>query len=191
LDANELAEWLGVSVARINQLRREGGLKIGPDNLYSAADALRSHYWYDSPRGEALRARTRMVSARALETEMRSRRQMRRLLTLDEVGEICAQLYTGARDVAQAESSRFFTRYRETHSETDSLGMTHQLYDPILALGAGWINGVNALMRAIDEDHLPENARLDEVLQNLVAEVAAANNADETSRRAAGTHAGA
>jgi hypothetical protein len=100
------------------------------------------------------------------------------MLTLEEVREIALMLFEGARESAQAESSRFFSEYRQAHSEMECLGMTHKLYDPLLRLAIGWSNGVRELLRQIDADELPDAARLDRVLAELMADIAASNKAD-------------
>jgi hypothetical protein len=179
LDSDGIAQLLGLSAARIRQLRREGALKPDGDGLYSVVDALRSHYLYDSPRGDAMRARTRHTNARALEMEQRVRREQRRMLTLDELREIAVLIFESARDVTQAESSRFYHEYAATHDEMESRVMTHRLYDPLDRIVMSWSNGVIELIREIDEDHLPAAARLDEVLAMLVNEITASNRADQ------------
>jgi hypothetical protein len=183
LDADALANLAGVTTRRVNQLKQEAGLKQGNDGLYSAVDLLKAFYLYDSPRGEALRARTRQANARALETEQRVRREQRRLLTLDEVRELCVLLFEGASDVCQAQSARFFSEYNQTHTDSESRVMTSHLYDPLRAITVGWSNGVAALLAAIEKDFLPDGARLDEVMKNLMHELSAVQIADEKTRK--------
>jgi hypothetical protein len=184
LDAEALAAMIGVTPRRVNQLKAEAGLKAGADGLYSAVDFLKAAYLYDSPRGEALRARTRQANARALETEQRVRREQRWLLTLDEMREICGMILERATESIQADSSRFFSEYQQTHTELESLGMAHRLYDPLTRLAVGWHDGVQELLKAIESDCLPNGARLDQVLGNFIHEMAAAQIADEKKRNA-------
>jgi hypothetical protein len=179
LDANGTAELLGLSVARINQLRREGTLKPGSDGLYSAVDSLRSHYLFDSPRGDAMRAHARHRNARALELEQGTRRAQRKMFVLDEVRQIAGLVYEQATQVVQAESSRFFSDYSQSHSQHDSRVMTAKLYDPLFRIPDCWGEGVMQLCRDLDKDHLPDGARLDYVLAELVAAITARTEADE------------
>jgi hypothetical protein len=178
LDAGGIAELLGLSVARVNQLRREGGLKPAGDGLYSVVDSLRCHYLYDSPRGEAMRARTRHTNARALEIEQSVRRQQRRLLTLDELSNFAVLMFECAMDSYQAQSSLFYHQFRQTHDEQESLKTTHKLYDPLRLIALGWNNGIFALVDQINRDHLPDDARLDDVLAKIIGEIDASNRAD-------------
>jgi hypothetical protein len=178
LDANGIAELLGLGVARVHQLRREGGLKPAGDGLYSVVDALRAHYLYDSPRGEALRARTRHTNARALEIEQSVRRAQRRMLTLDELSGFAVLMFESAMDSYQAESSRFYHQFRQTHDEQESLITTHRFYEPLRLIAQGWNNGIFALIDQINRDHLPDDARLDRVLAKIIGEIDASNRAD-------------
>jgi hypothetical protein len=178
-DANGIAKILGLTVARIQQMRREGGLKPDGDGLYSVVDALRAHYLYDSPRGDALRARTRHTNVKSLECELAVRRAMRRLVTMDELRDFGNEVFERATDSTQAESSRFFHEFRKTHTEQESLVMTGRLYNPLIQIAHGWSNGLSALIREIEEDRLPDAARLGDVLAKITAEIAAANAADQ------------
>jgi hypothetical protein len=184
LDADALAAMIGVTPRRVNQLKAEANLKPGADGLYSAVDFLKAAYLYDSPRGEALRARTRQANARALETEQRVRREQRWLLTLAEVRELAEMLFESAIESVQADSSRFYSEYHQTHDEMESRAMTHRLYAPLRGLAVAWSNGVIELINAIESDHLPNGKRLDEVLSNLIHELTAAQMADEKTRNA-------
>jgi hypothetical protein len=178
LDANGIAELLGLGVARIHQLRREGGLKPAGDGSYSVVDALRCHYLYDSPRGEAMRARSRYTNARSFEMEQSVRRAQRRMLTLDELSDFAVLMFESALDSYQAESSRFFHEFRQTHDEQESLRMTHRFYEPVRLIAQGWKNGIFALIDQINRDHLPDDARLDRVLAKIIGEIDASNRAD-------------
>jgi hypothetical protein len=178
LDANGTAELLGLSVARIHQLRREGTLKAGEDGLYSAVDALRSHYLYDSPRGDAMRAHARHRNARALELEVGTRRQLRRLLNLDEVRQVAGLVFERATEAVQAESSRFFHEHSRSHGEHEARLMTDRLYEPLFRIPDCWGEGVMQLCKDLDRDHMPDDGRLDDVLRELIAAIAAANKAD-------------
>jgi hypothetical protein len=178
LDANGTAELLGLSVARIHQLRREGTLKAGEDGLYSVVDSLRSHYLYDSPRGDAMRAHARHRNARALELEQGTRRAQRRMFVLEEVRQIAGLVFERATEAVQAESSRFFHEYSQSHTEHEARVMTAKLYDPLFRIPDCWGEGVMQLCRDLDKDHLPDGARLDFVLAELIAAITARNEAD-------------
>jgi hypothetical protein len=178
-DADDIAAILGLSVARIRQLRREGTLKPGSDGLYGVVDALRAHYLYDSPRGDAMRAHARHRNARALELEQGTRRAMRRMFVLDEVRQIAGLVFERATETVQAESSRFFHEYSQSHTEHEARLMTDRLYEPLFRIPDAWGEGVMQLCRDLDKDHLPDGARLDYVLAEIIASITAANKADE------------
>ena len=173
----EMAHMLGISEPRLQQLT---GLGIvtrsgGADEPLQTALAYLAYVKRDD---EAKAARTRHVNAKALQVEQRVRREQRRLLVLDEMRQICGLIFDQATHVVQAESSRFYSEYSQSHSEHESRVMTGRLYDPLLRIPDVWGAGVMQLCEDIDHDHLPDGARLDYVLAELIAEIAAANKAD-------------
>ncbi len=178
LPAAGIAEALGLSVARVNQLRREGGLKAGDGGLYSLVDALRSHYLYDSPRGENARAAARERNSRALERETFTRLRLRKLLTIGEVAQITRLIFEDAYHIVQAESSRFYSEYHAENDEQSSLGMTHRLFDPLVRMANAWRDRVSDLLREIDAGHMPLDSRLDDLIDRIRADMAEAVRAD-------------
>lgn len=178
LDANGIAELLGLTAQRVHQLRREGTLKPGADGLYSVVDSLRAHYLFDSSRGDAMRSHARHRNARSLELEVSTRRAMRRLLTLDEVRQIAGLVFEQATQAVQAESSRFYSDYAKSHTEHESRVMTGRLYNPLLRIPDCWGEGVMQLCRDLDRDHMPDGERLEHVLATIIAAITAAHEAD-------------
>jgi hypothetical protein len=171
---------LGISETRLQQHVDAGVIerKGAKFDITKAALALLAYLRRDE---EGRAARTRQFNARALQVEQRVRREMRRHLTLDEVRDVCVALFEGAIELVQAESSRFYSEYSATHDRLDSLAMTHRLYDPLRRIAVGWSNGVAALIERINTDALPDDARLAAVLKQIIAEIAAANAADEAT----------
>jgi hypothetical protein len=173
----EMAHLLGISETRLQQLTGLGIVKRS-GGLYEPLQTALDYLGYIKRDDEAKAARTRQTNAKALQIEQRVRREQRRMLTLEEVKEIANLMYEGARESAQAESSRFYSEVALAHSETEALAMTYRVYEPVARLANTWRDGVAELLRQIDADELPDAARLDRVLAQLMADIAASNKAD-------------
>ncbi len=92
-DAAGIAHALGLSAARVHQMKREGLLKAGDDGKFSIVESLRAHFWYDSPKGENLRARTAALEAATARHSMRAKQELRQLVTVEEAARIGFDLF--------------------------------------------------------------------------------------------------
>jgi hypothetical protein len=178
-DANGIAQTLGLTRGRIDQMRREGGLKPDAGGLYGVADALRCHFLFDSPRGAALLARARHINARALELELGTRRTMRRLLTLDEVREFAVLIYEQAVEFVDSESNRVYTENLKSHTDHNARILTGKFYDTLRRIPDAWGAGVIQFCKDIDRDVLPLDSRLVDVLARIIREIESAYAADQ------------
>jgi hypothetical protein len=118
------------------------------------------------------------MSARALEVEQRTRREMRHLMRLSEVYQFALILHENAMSGVQAESSRFFGEYRQTHTEAESLGMTDRLYGTLRRHAQSWLTGIGQLLDHVERNVLPNVERLDTVIDQLRNDIAADFAAD-------------
>jgi len=173
----EMAHLLGLSETRLQQLTGLG-IVTRSGGAYEPLETALAYIKYLKRDDEAKAARTRQVNATALRIEQKVRREQRRMLTVDELQEVAILIFEGARDSCQAESSRFYSEFSKSHSEHDSRLMTFKIYDPLDRLIMGWANGIIELMREINEDRLPDDARLDDVLKRIISEIAAGAAAD-------------
>jgi hypothetical protein len=172
------AAALGISAGRLSQLTKAGAIQPdagGRIDLAQAAVALLERARRDD---SGRKARERYLRATAVAAELRVRRELRQLMTVDECKELITTVVVRARTELQASSSGFFYEIQAEHGEQHALIGAGRFYRSVLgALVAADRTAREVLRRARDEQ-LPREARIEDVFASLAAAVQSAGDDD-------------
>lgn len=172
------AAALGISPGRVSQLVKAGA--IAPDaegriDLTQASLALLERARRDDA-GRA--ARERYLRAMAVAAELRVRRELRQLMSVDEAAELISAVVVRARTELQASSSGFFYEIQSAHGEQHALIGAGRYYKSVLAAIVAADRTAKEVLRRARDEQLPRDARIEDVFSSLAATVQSAGDAD-------------
>lgn len=169
LSLSELASLLGISKTRAHQLAADGVIPKGPGGRFEplpAAVAVLGWYRRDE---ETKAARLRLLHASAANHERRLKRQLRHLLTLDELREVLAVAFGSGQELMQAETSRFHGELAARLPDDAARQSTYLIYDHLRRTMLGFRDGCEQLVADLDREHLASDARIGEVFGKIMA----------------------
>jgi len=172
------AAALGISAGRLSQLTKAGAIQPdagGRIDLAQAAVALLERARRDD---SGRKARERYLRATAVAAELRVRRELKQLMTLDECKQLITAVVLHARIALQATSSEFFYTVQAAHGEQHAHLAAGGVYRQVLkAINSAASVADDVLRRARDEQ-LPREARIEDVFASLAAAVQSAGDDD-------------
>ena len=181
--ASDLANDLNISTPRITQLAQLGVLVKSPDGGY---DERASHLGYIAflRKDQAtVDSRNRARDAQSVRQEQRYMREIRQLLTLDEVHAIAMALCEQMLKYAQAEGQRTFDELAQTMPEMEARAWTYpRVYDPMRAAALAWRDGTAAYVAALREGHMVDEGRIQTIVADLRRRIGNALDAPSTKR---------
>jgi hypothetical protein len=164
---SDLATAWGITPQRVTQLAQMGVPKKSPDGGF---DELASHLGYIAflKKDESTRdSRNRARDAQSIRQEQRYIRELRQLLTLDEVHAITNALCEEMLKYAQAEGQRTFDELAQTMSEMDARVWTYEkVFDPVRAAALAFRDGTAAYISALREG-MADEGRIQAIVADL------------------------
>lgn len=176
----QVARMLGVSASRVSQLIGSGQINRSTDGtidpLQAALAVLETARRDDAGR----EARTRATRARAAAVELRARRALKQYLTISEVAELFDEAFGRWHQMTQAESSLFYADAIRRMPDDTARAAAATIYRKFLSLNQAFRTASSELVRIARDEHLPDDARIDEVFGDLVVIAIKAEDVGET-----------
>lgn len=165
----EIAELLGVTPARVSQMVTAGTIARTNDGGIDPVAALRAALAAARADDPGRTARARAIRSRAIGAELRARRELRTLITADELEGIVDEMLESGRDMIQRETSNFHATLSARMPDAEATRAAWAVHRAALGWVRGIDNGARALLEEIRSEVLPDDARLADVFRNLLA----------------------
>ena len=167
ISPSALALALGISRSRVSQLTTAGVFTQSLDGEYDERLALIAYVGFLRKDQASADSRNRARDAQSVRQELRCMREVRQLLTLDELHAIAITLCEEMLKYAQAEGQRTFDELAQTMPEMDARVWTYEkVYDPVRAAALAWRDGTAAYVAALREGMADEGR-----IQTIVADL--------------------
>lgn len=166
---DEIAELLGVTPGRVSQMVAAGTITRDADGGIDPVEALRAALAAARADDPGRAARARAIRARAIGAELRARRELRTLLTVDELEGIVDEIVEAGRDMVQRETSNFHATLSARMPDAEATRAAWAVHRAALGWVRGVDNGARALLEEIRTEALPDDVRLADVFRALLA----------------------
>ena len=167
----DLAAVLGVSTRHVGNLVSQRLVMLDKRGHVDVVGTLGALFVAAQERSGSRRARDRLVEAQMVAARLRGERIAKRFLSIDEVVRLFAVALNRMADLAQSESSVFFSELVGTVDDTTARIAAGRMLDKMRGLFLALRNGVDEMRRHSLADHLNQHDRVENLLARYVDEV--------------------